>query len=406
MKRLFIDRQPDCVRVAYTVDGKLREIYIDPIGNESLVGHIYVGRIQNILPGHFAFVDIGTQKNAFINLPRNHGFKNGQPILIQIYKDADRMKGPYGGQQLKLKGRNVIVRESARHEIGVSHKISDPQERSRLRGAVHPVLEKGFGAIIRTHACGQPEGDLTEEAVRLIALHRDITERAKYAMPPVLLHPKKIAALPEDLFIEMLADDLDEVWVSGMDTEDVKTTCAQFKHKLKKDILFTTDNGGTELFDVHNINRQMTRALEKTVILPCGGHITFEQTEACVVIDVNTGAFSGGSNFRAAVLQTNAEAAAAISEDLTLRNLSGIIIVDFIDMKDKADKTILMDTLAAEIKKDRIKTEIVGMTELGLVQLTRRRTRPPLSRMLETDCPHCGGMGRLPRENVPKPQYN
>ncbi|MCL2501447.1 MAG: ribonuclease E/G [Defluviitaleaceae bacterium] len=401
MKRLFIDRQPDCVRIAYTVDGKLREIYIDPIGSESLVGHVYVGCIQNILPGQFAFVDIGTAKNAFINLPRNHTVKKGQPILMQVYKDAYRTKGPYGGQALKLKGRNVIIRESPRGEIGVSHKIGSASERSRLRSAVRSVLEKGFGAIVRTHADGQPEENLAEETTRLIALHRTIEERAKYALPPTRIHPKKIAELPEELLVEMLTDDLDEIWVHEADYEHIKAICPQSACNLK-DILFIHNN--SDLFDIHNISRQMERALEKTVWLPCGGYITFEQTEACVVVDVNTGAFTGGLDFRAAVLQTNVEAAAAIAEQLTLRNLSGIIIVDFIDMKDIADKTVLMRVLAAELKEDRIKTEIIGMTELGLVQLTRRKTRPSLSRMLETDCAYCEGSGRtaLPREHVPK----
>jgi ribonuclease G len=397
MKRLLMDCRPDCTRVAYTVDGKLREIYIDPAGSESIVGHIYVGRVQNILPGRFAFVDIGTDKNVFVNLPNIREYKNGHPLLLQIYKDADRTKGPYGSPHLKLKGRYAIIYESPRGEVGVSHKITDPGERSRLRGAVCAVLEKGFGAIVRTHALGQTEEDVTAETAELIAAYHDITARARHVLPPALLHPKKTTVLPEDLLVDLLADDLDEVWINGGGFESIKTTCMQLAYKLKNNIFYHDENEKGDMFAMYNVTRQMERALEKTVWLPCGGHITIDQTEACVVIDVNTGAFSGRPDYRAAVLQTNIEAAAAIAFQLTLRNLSGIVIVDFIDMKDRADKTILMNALATEIKKDRIKTEIVGMTPLGLVQLTRRRTRPTLARLLEETCSHCNGSGRIKR---------
>jgi ribonuclease G len=392
MKRLFIDRQPSRVRVAYTVDGKLKEIYIDPVGSESLVGQIYVGRVQNILPGQFAFVDIGTERNAFINLPRNHTLKKSQPVLMQVYKDAYDTKGPYGGQQLKIKGRFVIIFESPRGEIGVSHKITGPTERSRLRETVYGVLEKGFGAIVRTNADGCTENEITAETGQLIALHHDIIERAKYAQPPVLIFPESSEALLGSLLTDLLSDDLDEIWISGGDFESIKATCTQIAPKLKNNIF-----NNINICELNDIDRQTERALEKIVQLPCGGYLTIEQTEACVVVDVNTGAFSGVQDYRAAILKTNTEAAVAIAEQLTLRNLSGIIIVDFIDMKDRDDKTALLNILSEKIKNDRIKTEIVGMTELGLVQLTRRKTRPTLAKMLETDCPVCKGTGRVTR---------
>ena len=346
MRKLLIDRTPDCVRYAVLHDGKLKELYIEPTDAASLVGQVYVGRIQNLLPGQFAFIDIGMEKNAFINLPRDHGLRKGDSILLQIYKDAHGTKGPYGGQQLKLKGSTVIIHESPRRAIGVSQKITDPQERTRLRHAVYAALENGFAAIVRTNAAAQPDETLAEETRQLMALHRDLTARAAFAKPPVRLHPA--AHAPTDLYNDLTADPFDEI------------------------------HDGADIFDAHRLAPQIGQALQKAVPLPCGGHLTIEQTEACVVIDVNTGAFSGTNNYRAAILQTNCEAAAVIAEQLLLRNLSGIIIIDFIDMKDRADKEILLNTLAAEIKKDRIKTELVGMTELGLVQLTRRKTRPPL----------------------------
>ena len=373
-------------------DHLMTEIYIDPIGAPSLVGHIYVGRVQNVLPGQFAFVDIGHEKNAFMNLPRHHGVKKGDAILLQIYKDAHGTKGSYGGQTLKIKGHHVIIFPTPRGEIGVSHKIENPQERARLRKAVHAVLEKSFGAIIRTGAMEQPEDTLIEETTRLIALHHEISQRAQYAKPPTRLHPtfdnNANDALPDtlpSLLNDLLSDDLDEIRISTPDTTGSTPAAfaaiAQCITAIKPSLaaaIFHHDTSENDLFTAYNIPQQITCALSKTVYLPSGGHMTIEQTEACVVIDVNTGAFSGSNDYRAAILRTNLEAAAAIAFQLTLRNLSGIIIIDFIDMKDRDDKQILLQTLAAEIKKDRIKTELVSMTELGLVQLTRRKTRPPL----------------------------
>ncbi|MCL2188648.1 MAG: ribonuclease E/G [Defluviitaleaceae bacterium] len=385
MKRLFIAQNEHALRTAYTVDDKLTEVYVDPTGTASRVGHVYVARVKNILPGRFAFVDIGDAKNAFINLPNCHGLKKGDAITMQVYKDAYAEKGAYGGLQLKIKGRFVIVHESERGEIGVSHKITDAQERSRLRSAVHGVLKerKGFGAVVRTNALGQAEEAVENEARDLIARYFAIQQRAKYVQPPALLHPENDAH--EALLTDLLTDDLDEIWLAC--PLKIQEAIIQILPSLKSKIHLY--EGEVGLFDAYNITCQMERALEKTVYLPCGGHLTIEQTEACVVIDVNTGAFSGAENYSAAILRTNIEAAAVIAAQLTLRNLSGIIIIDFIDMKDRSHKQKLLDALAAEIKKDRIKTELVSMTELGLVQLTRRKTRPPLA-----------------HEHIPKAQNN
>jgi len=390
MKRLFIEHTTEAVRIAYTVDGRLKELYVDPIEGASLVGHIYVGRVQNILPGQFAFIYIGTEKNAFINLPKDAGVKKGQAVLIQIYKDAYGDKGPYGGMQLKIKGRFVIIHESPRGEIGVSHKITNPVERSRLRGAVHGVLEKGFGAVVRTQAEGVDEGEIINEVNVLTAKYHKIVEKAEFTQAPALLYPEENNP-STGLLVDLLADDLDEIWV-----DNLKSKYDVFKiNYLLADKINYYETLEPSLFDAFNITTQITKALNKITHLPSGGFITFEQTEACVVVDVNTGSFSGQQNYHAVILQTNQEAAVAIAEQLTLRNYSGMIIIDFIDMKDRDDKQALLATLAQEIKKDRIKTEFVQMTELGLVLLTRRKTRPPLSHFLQTDCPHCKGSGHI-----------
>ena len=186
----------------------------------------------------------------------------------------------------------------------------------------------------------------------------------------------------------MLAHDLFEILISGEDAHTIKESVVKFAPDMANRVIIHSEERG--LFDTHNINAQISAALNKTIGLPCGGYITIEQTEACVVIDVNTGRFTGQRDLRETVLRTNTEAAVCIAWQLALRNLSGIIIVDFIDMERKEDKDTLLGVLSDEIKKDRIKTELMGFTELGLAQLTRRRTREPLARVMNSVCMHCG----------------
>ena len=394
MKRLFFETREEQVFTALTIDGKLREIYIDP-AHGSLVGQIILGRLDAILPGQFAFVDIGTGKNALMNVTHAIPLKKGQPVLVQVYKDPTGSKGAYTGMELRHKGHYAILFESPRSEIGISQKITNEKERNRLRELARDALPKGFGIIIRTNSEGQDADKISTDINNLYLLHQRIKTRAEHSVFPAVIFPEpgEVMALPS-LLPDIISNDLQEIWVSGFDFEAVKQAIVE-KMPIMEDHVFQHKSESQSLLDAHNITTQIFAALKKTVQLPCGGFITIEQTEACVVVDVNTGRYTGQNDFRQTVLKTNLEAAACIAWQLALRNLSGIIIVDFIDMKYEEDKSALLDAFSKELKADRIKTEIVSITELGLVQLTRKRTREPLSRILEQDCPNCNGKGRV-----------
>jgi len=396
MKRLFIENQEGQIHTALTIDGKLREIYIDHLEIGSLVGQIILGRLEVVLPGLLAFVDIGTGKNALMNIAPHTKVKKGQPVLVQVYKDPTAGKGAYVGMELRHKGRYVILFESPRRDVGVSQKIADEKERSRLREIARQALPKGFGIIIRTNALSQSPEAISSEIEGLCLLHEKIKKQAQHSVFPALIYPESSGLSTQlPLLPDMLSDNLSEIWLSGMDFDEVRQSIVEIMPSMADRIYHYNQPEGPTLLDTNNITPQISAALKKTVQLPCGGFITIEQTEACVVIDVNTGRYTGQKDFRTTVLKTNLEAATCIGWQLALRNLSGIIIVDFIDMKHEEDKSALLDAFADEVKNDRIKTEIVGITELGLVQLTRRRTREPLARILQQDCPTCKGRGRV-----------
>jgi len=401
MKRLLIENQEGQLRTALTIDDKLREIYIDPAENASLTGQIILGRLDAILPGQFAFVDIGIGKNALMNTSPQVPLKKGQPILVQVYNDPTGTKGAYVGMELRLKGRYVVLIESPRSDIGISKKIGDEKERKRLKAAVAHVLPKGFGVIIRTNAQGQEPDTVATEIKELLLLYQKIQTRAAHSVFPALIYPETptTASRLAVLLADLVSDDLAEIWVSGLDFDVVKQAITGIMPGLANHLYHYTshskEQGGLSLFDSYNITAQISAALKKTVQLPCGGFITIEQTEACVVVDVNTGRFTGQKDLRTTVLETNIQAATCIAWQLALRNLSGIIIIDFIDMEREEDKSALLGAFWDELKKDRIKIELIGITELGLVQLTRQRTREPLARLLQQDCPHCGGKGRV-----------
>jgi len=393
MNRLLIENQSGQVCTAITKQNILREIYIDPAENASMTGHVILGRLAAILPGQFAFVDIGTGKNAFMNTSHNVPLKKGQPILVQVLKDPTTYKGAHVAMDLRLRGRYVVLIESRRRLVGISKKITCEHERNRLKTIVYEVIPKGFEVIVRTGAEGAAPEKISSEIEELQLTHQKIKARAEYAVFPTQVYPPVSTETGQSitLLTDLVSSDISEIWVSGLKTEEIKQAIAGFMPGLESRVY----EHGPGLFDAYNIPPQISAALKKSVQLPCGGFITIEQTEACVVIDVNTGSFTGQKNWRSTILETNIEAAICISWQLALRNLSGIIIVDFIGMAREEDKSALLDAFANEIKKDRIKTELMGMTELGLVQLTRQRIREPLARLLEKDCPACKGKGRV-----------
>ena len=378
MKRLLINSQEALLRAACMTDNKLTEIFID--NTNSMVGNIINGRVRNILPSRFAFIDIGQEKNAFMNISDGLVIKSGQNIPVQVRKDASGDKGANVSEVLQFKGRLAILYPSNENrEIGVSQKITDKPERKRLQKLASKLLPAEYSCILRTQSSGVKEEDLQRDFDHLTDLYVRTIQAAKVSTAPKVLHI-------DDLILnELLTDDLDEIILDDM----------VLYLRVKNNAKVRLWEESTPLFESFNVERQITKALHRQVWLPCGGFITIDPVEACVVIDVNTGKFMGKNNYIETVLKTNLEAAIVIAEQIALRNLSGMIIVDFIDMPDEDNKKKLLTTLGQELAKGRIQADIKGMTPLGLVQLTRRKQREPLHRLLQKPCPNCNGTGNV-----------
>ena len=400
MKRLLIDYHGPYVRVALMNDSELVEIFVDIKGGGSIVGNIINGLVKNIMPSKFAFIDIGEEKNAFMNLPAGSKLKCGDSILVQVRKDASGTKGANVSDDLKFKGKYSILHPGS-GEIGVSKKIFDKSKRKHLRRLAANFLPAGYSCIMRTGSADVSDEALSSEFDQLTNRCSRILESAKYSLAPKILHRNNF------ILNELLTDDIHEIIIktvsenptSYVGIEGKSEELGRNENGIIGDVI--TDNRvkiwdkDIELFDAYGINRQIKKALQRDVWLPCGGSVTFDQVEACVVIDVNTGKFLGKRNYRESIQKVNLEAAECIAKQIALRNLSGMIIVDFIDMTTKEDKNELLDFFGRALSSGRIPADIVGMTDLGLVQLTRRKQREPLNKILQRPCPHCGGLGRV-----------
>jgi len=393
MKQLLIAQTDSDTTTAILENNKLTEIFID---NETTkVGQIIVGRVRTIMPGQFAFIDIGDKKNAFANFKDANNIKTGQPIVVQVQKDATASKGAYVTQDIELKGWLVILHRTP--GVGVSHKITNEKESRRLKELVRKLLPKGYGAIVRTNAQEQDSGALKAEIDKLHKIFEEVLHRGQYALPPAKLYP----TIPSgEILKDLISDSLDEVHISG----SVEMYFALQMHicelvpKLDGKVFhFQESKLEDKLLDAFGVRRQMRIALEKTVPLPCGGFITIEETEACVVVDVNTGNNTNSQSYRQTILNTNLEAATEIINQIILRNLAGIIVIDFIDMSRQEDREAVMAKLTQEAKRDRLNPEITGMSKFGIVQMARPKRRLSLSQILETTCPHCSGKGKVRR---------
>ena len=386
MNRLFIEKNSFGIRVALTENDKLVQIFIDPKSGESWVGKVLVGHIKTILPNGFAFVDIGADKNAFMNLKSGHGLKAGQAITVQVEKDPVGTKGMFVTREVKLKGKYIILFYDPKQMIGISKKLSDTQ-RKRIKKVIKGLLPEGFGVVARTTCKEQDivflKDELRQEIESLQKTLTEIEKSSQYVVPRTLLFPKSKSGLGSILG-EVLPMGLEKIYVSGKPSffsaiaEDIQKDFPYYDGQL---IHYNESNNDLpNIFDAHSISSQINNACKKQVGLPCGGFITIEETDALVVIDVNTGSNVGDKNYAATILETNLEAAVAIAFQIRLRNLSGVIIVDFIHMTSKTSRTSILNTLRHEFNKDRTPIDNLSETGLGgLVQFTRRKTRPPLS---------------------------
>jgi len=407
-EEILINVTPPETRVAIVENGVIQEIIIERTRQLGLVGNIYKGVVCRVLPGmQAAFIEIGLDRAAFLHLsdlPTKELHRKGseniedyltenQHIIVQVAKDPISSKGARLTAELSIPSRYQVYMPET-EKGGVSQRIECDVERMRLRSFQDAFQEKhkSGGFITRTAAESVDEAVLECDMLFLLQLWDSIKEKMKTAEPCSLVHydlPLSIRTL-RDLY----TDNIEKVKV---DSRKTYNRLIEFSEEFVPDILpiiehYTRDR---PLFDMYNIEAEIENALDRKVALKSGGHLIFDQTEAMTTVDVNTGGYVGGRNLEETIYKTNLEAAHSISRQLRLRNLGGIIIIDFIDMKSEEHKKQVLSTLEKNLEKCHAKTKITEVSTLGLVEMTRKRTRESLSRLLCEPCETCGGKGSL-----------
>ena len=397
----------DRTQIAVLEDGILVEHYVNRAESSSMVGNVYLGKVQNVLPSmEAAFVDVGRGRNAVLyagevnweaagleGQPKRIelALKSGDPVLVQVTKDPIGHKGARLTSQISLPGRFLVyVPEGSM--TGISRKLPDT-ERSRLKGILKDIVPDGAGVIVRTAAEGATEEQLTADVTRLAAQWADITKKAKSASPPSLLYgePDLAIKVVRDIFNE----DFTTLLVQG---ESTWQTLSDYIGWVAPDLLPKLEKWvePTDLYAAHRIDEQLAKALDRKVWLPSGGSLVIDRTEAMTVVDVNTGKFTGqGGNLEETVTKNNLEAAEEIVRQLRLRDIGGIIVVDFIDMVLESNRDLVLRRLVECLGRDRTKHQVAEVTSLGLVQMTRKRIGQGLLEVFSTQCEHCAGRGHI-----------
>lgn len=428
---LLVNVAPYETRIARVENGLAEELYIERERERGLRGNIYKGRVQRVLPGiQAAFVDIGLERAGFLYAgdvaaqgvetnglvgaedEEKHDdleqegdediadrsapaiaslLKEGQEIVVQVSKEPIASKGPRLTSVISLPGRYLVYLPNV-EQVGIAHRIEDAEERKRLLEIGHGLKPEKGGLILRTAAEGRHLFEMQQDLAFLLRLWRDIEQRLKHAAPASLVH------MELNLYLRVMRDfvdeDVEKVHVDSREAyERMKKFAKRFMPEMTKRLYYYP--GDRPIFDVYGVEDAIESALKRRVPLKSGGHIVIEQTEALTAIDVNSGAFVASRNLEETSFKTNLEAVNEIVHQLRLRNLGGIIVVDFIDMQVEQNRRRLMEVLAEALTRDKAKTNIVQFSALGLVEMTRKRTRDSLGRMLLTGCAHCHGTGRV-----------
>ncbi|RMD69068.1 MAG: ribonuclease G [Gammaproteobacteria bacterium] len=409
-EEILVNVTPRETRVALVENGVLQEIFIERAGRRGLVGNIYKGRVCRVLPGmQAAFVDAGLDRTAFLHIsdiqattlsPREDApienitdwLTEGQEVLVQVIKDPLGTKGARLTTQITIPSRYLVFLPKT-PTLGISQRIEDERERLRLRDIVRGWMQSGQGEgyIVRTAAEGVPEEHLQADRDFLRRLWASVWEKAQ-TVEAGIVHED----LP--LVLRTLRDlaggDVERMRIDSRSTyERAKAFAEQFVPEMVDRLAYYP--GERPIFDLYGVEDEIQKALERRVQLKSGGHLVIDQTEAMTTIDVNTGAFVGHRTLEETILKTNLEAAQAIARQLRLRNLGGIIIIDFIDMRDPEHRRLVLRSLEKSLAKDHAKSYICEVSSLGLVEMTRKRTRESLEHVLCEPCPTCHGRGSL-----------
>ncbi|WLS79383.1 ribonuclease G [Erwinia pyri] len=410
---LLVNITPSETRVAYIDGGILQEIHIEREARRGIVGNIYKGRVSRVLPGmQAAFVDIGLEKAAFLHasdiMPHTECVagdekknftvrdiselvRQGQDLVVQVVKDPLGTKGARLTTDITLPSRYLVFMPGASH-VGVSQRIESEAERDRLKKVVSSYCDELGGYIIRTAAEGVGEVELASDAAFLKRLWTKVIERRKRNQTRCRLYGE--VALSQRILRDFAGAALDRIRIDSRLTYEhlVEFTSEYIPEMTDKLELYT---GKQPIFDLFDVENEIQRSLDRKVELKSGGYLIIDQTEAMTTVDINTGAFVGHRNLDETIFNTNIEATQAIARQLRLRNLGGIIIIDFIDMTNDDHRRRVLHSLEQALSKDRVKTGINGFSQLGLVEMTRKRTRESIEHVLCQDCPVCKGRGTL-----------
>jgi ribonuclease G len=406
-KEILINVTPQETRVAILENGMLHDLYIERRRSKGLVGNVYKGKVVRVLPGmEAAFVEIGLEKAAFLHVSDVANSKNnyndsmhitqvlreGQEVLVQVIKDQLGTKGARLTTNITIPSRYLVFMPNA-DNIGVSSRIESEQERERLRAALlaqeHRLQDAGY--IIRTAAEVADEEALAHDIKYLNRLWDNIQNTAD-------VKPGNVVHKDLPLYLRVLRDMVDEdLDVIRVDSRETSNVMFEFAQKYVPEVADFIEHypGERPIFDLHGVEDEIQKGLERKVQLKSGGYLIIDQTEAMTTIDVNTGAFVGSRNLEETIFKTNLEAAQGIARQLRLRNLGGIVILDFIDMTEDEHKRQVMRALEKALEKDHARTSISEVSVLGLVEMTRKRTRESLEHVLCGTCPTCGGRGTI-----------
>jgi ribonuclease G len=413
-KVLLMERVMDQTRLAVVEDGQLCELIHQRPNDDNLSGNIYLGRVENVLPGmNAAFVDFGMEKNGFLAASDIRLFaqgdrtlagmlgkarieklvRPGQQLLVQAIRAEPGAKGARLSCHITLPGRSMVLLAGIQY-VGVSRKIKGEDERARLRGIGLSLTKGGAdGVILRTAAQGMDAAQLRSEFAALKTRWAEIQRRGEYTAGPKLIHDDNDLAL--HAVRDMLAEDVEALWADDeVCYERLRALAGSMVPALQDRIQRHT--GDTPLFDLYRVDAQADKALQRYVWLKSGGSLVIEETEALTVVDVNTGKNIGKRDADDTILAVNCEAARELMRQLRLRDIGGMIVVDFINMQRQADRDALMTVLRECAAGDRNRTRVVDITALGLVELTRKRARQSLSKQLTHTCPDCDGNGVVP----------
>ena len=417
-EEILINVTPQETRVAVMLQGVAQEIHIERSASRGLVGNIYLGKVARVLPGmQSAFIDIGLDRAAFLHVadiwevrhahhsnggaaanakptkPIEHILREGQSVVVQVIKDPIGTKGARLSTQISIAGRMLVYLPQETH-IGISQRIESEAERELLRSKLQQLIPEGEtgGFIIRTMAEAASEADLGTDVNYLRKLWRDLIAQSQRLQAPVALYQD--LSLAQRVLRDLVTDETAGIQI---DSRENFSKITQFARDYTPNVVerVTLYTGERPLFDMYGVEAEIEKALGRRVDLKSGGYLIIDQTEALTTIDVNTGGFVGGRNFDDTIFKTNLEAAQSIARQLRLRNLGGIIILDFIDMENAEHKESVLGELNKALAHDRTKIGVNGFTGLGLVELTRKRTRESLAHVLCEACPVCAGRGEL-----------